>query len=668
MFLKQSTSQVIKFGPFLDKTDGVSLEVGLATNLDNATTGIRISKDGGDFGDRADATAPTYDEMGMYNVTLGTSDTDTCGELYIIFEEAATCLPVWARYYVVEEAIYDALFAASSAAFDSNQRVDVGEWLGTAVATPTTAGVPEVDVTYAAGTAWGSGAITAGSIATDAIDADALATDAVDEIADGVWDEDILAAHTTTATAGLILANTRNLATGAGGISVTMSSHTATDVGTETNSETDTAALNGTYHICPPGVNLDMYYEFDVGVTGIATEAIWDGYVTTNNDACEVYGYDWVAAGWVQIGSINGTSGTTPQEKIFILDNTMTGTGANVGKVRVRFDSDGADLVTNVATDRLLVEYTSLPGAGVDLHDGIAQAATSNTITLDATASATDDYYNHARVVITEGTGSEQERLITDYNGTTKVATIAPPWSTNPDTTSVFIVEPALAHAETDMDTIKIGLAAAGASTTITLDSNASATDDYYNGDLVLIDAGTGAGQVRVITDYTGATKVATVHTAWTTTPDTTSEYIVEAAHPYMVDIEADAAAIVLDTGTDGVVIASGQTVATVTDVTNEVSADVTKISGDATAADNLEASMETLVTGTATGGDTGEVQSGVTGHGDDTFIGRVLIFRTGTLQYEAGIITDYDSTAGTFTFAASTWTTSPTTETFVIV
>jgi hypothetical protein len=515
---------------------------------------------------------------GYYTLDLSTSNLDTEGPLTILINDDSLILPIRMDFMVVNANVYDSLFAAATTDY---LQTDVAQWLGNAVTA--SSGNPDVNIESI-----DANAITAASIATDAIDADALATDAVDEIADGVWDEDILAAHTTTATAGLILANTRNLATGAGGISVTMSSHTATDVGTETNSETDTTALNGTYHICPPGVDLDMYYEFNVGVTGIATEAIWDGYVTTNNDVCEVYGYDWVAAGWVQIGSINGTSGTTPQEKIFILDNTMTGTGADVGKVRVRFDSDGVDKVTNVATDRLLVEYTSLPGAGVDLHDGVAQASTSNTITLDATASATDDYYNHARVVITEGTGSEQERIITDYNGTTKVATIAPPWSTNPDTTSVFIVEPALAHAETDMDTIKIGLAAAGTSTTITLDSNASATDDFYNGDLILIDAGTGLGQVRVITDYTGATKVATVHTAWSTTPDTTSEYIVEAAHPYMVDIEADAAAIVLDTGTDGVVIASGQTVATVTDVTNEVSADVTKISGDATAADNL--------------------------------------------------------------------------------
>jgi hypothetical protein len=84
--------------------------------------------------------------------------------------------------------------------------VDVTHWIGTAAATPTTAGVPEVDLTFiagaavsastaqlgvnvvnAAGTAWGSGAITAASIATGAIDADALAADAGTEIGTAVW-------------------------------------------------------------------------------------------------------------------------------------------------------------------------------------------------------------------------------------------------------------------------------------------------------------------------------------------------------------------------------------------------------------------------------------------------------------------------------------------------
>ena len=48
-------------------------------------------------------------------------------------------------------------------------------------------------------------AIGASEIAAGAIDADALATDAVNEIADGVWDEDIYAAHGTDGTAGLAL-------------------------------------------------------------------------------------------------------------------------------------------------------------------------------------------------------------------------------------------------------------------------------------------------------------------------------------------------------------------------------------------------------------------------------------------------------------------------------
>lgn len=164
------------------------------------------------------------------------------------------------------------------------------------------------------------------------------------------------------------------------------------------------------------------------------------------------------------------------------------------------------------------------------LHSGTAQAGASNTITLDTGANATDDFYNHARVVITGNTGVEQERIIVDYVGSTKVAIIAPPWITTPDATSEFEIEPALCHAETNSKTVDVGLAQAGAVGTITLASTASATDDFYNDDVVMIDAGTGAGQERIITDYNGTTKVAIIEPNWITNPDTTSEYIVEEA------------------------------------------------------------------------------------------------------------------------------------------
>lgn len=64
-----------------------------------------------------------------------------------------------------------------------------------------------------------------------------------------------------------------------------------------------------------------------------------------------------------------------------------------------------------------------------------------------------------------------------------------------------------------------------GSTNTITLAATASGTDDYYNGMTIRIVSGTGANQTRTITDYVGSTKVATVGTAWTTIPDSTSEY-----------------------------------------------------------------------------------------------------------------------------------------------
>lgn len=64
-------------------------------------------------------------------------------------------------------------------------------------------------------------------------------------------------------------------------------------------------------------------------------------------------------------------------------------------------------------------------------------------------------------------------------------------------------------------------------STTIKLASAASSDDDRYLGGVVLITGGTGAGQINQITDYVGATRVASVSLTWATTPDNTSTYCV---------------------------------------------------------------------------------------------------------------------------------------------
>lgn len=374
-FLRQSTIQSIRFGPFLDATDGVTEEVALTI-----TQALRrISKDGGDFAQSGETGNSTHDENGWYFDNLTAADTDTVGELLFYVQDPATHLPVWMRWWVLEEAVYDALYGAAATGplqstvagrtldvnaageagldmgnvsgvlgqanvgwVDANSRVDVGqflgnvvvistglpdvnvasqdnidfgatqkasiqteldaslvtihldhlfavdydpaskpgvatallneliesdagvsrftanaleqswtvstrvltantnlagltvdvtEWNGSAVAVPTVAGVPEVDVTHQVGglvpAPFSTGvpdvnlrewldvipsALSSGNVqtepqnmATDAIKGTALASTAINKIADGVWDENIVSAHGTADTAGLIV-------------------------------------------------------------------------------------------------------------------------------------------------------------------------------------------------------------------------------------------------------------------------------------------------------------------------------------------------------------------------------------------------------------------------------------------------------------------------------
>jgi hypothetical protein len=155
--------------------------------------------------------------------------------------------------------------------------------------------------------------------------------------------------------------------------------------------------------------------------------------------------------------------------------------------------------------------------------------------------------------------------------------------------------------------------------------------------------------------------------------------------------IATEVADILADTSTDGVVIASGQTVATATavgtvtgnvdgsvasvtgavgSVAAEVSADVTKISGSATAADNLEASALGITVGAVNDGSattTAFAADGFTEATDDHFNGRIVVFTSGALAGQATDITDYAGGTQTITVTALTEPPSDN-DTFVIV
>jgi hypothetical protein len=148
MFLKQSTaSQSVLIGPYVDETDGTTALTGLTI----ANTDIRLSANGGNTAAK-NSGGGTHDELGLYTITLDATDTATVGRLQLYSKPTGSLL-VYQEFWVLEEAIYDALFAASA----------------TGALPVSTGGI--------AAAAFAAGAIDAAAIANGAIDAATFAAD-----------------------------------------------------------------------------------------------------------------------------------------------------------------------------------------------------------------------------------------------------------------------------------------------------------------------------------------------------------------------------------------------------------------------------------------------------------------------------------------------------------
>jgi len=89
---------------------------------------------------------------------------------------------------------------------------------------------------------------------------------------------------------------------------------------------------------------------------------------------------------------------------------------------------------------------------------------------------------------------------------------------------------------------------------------------------------------------------------------------------------------------------------------TDTLEVDVKAVSGDETAADNLEAAAEAIVASTCTtSSTTTSVLTNLTEATDDHYNGRTIVFRTGNLAGQAATITDYNGTTKGITVAAMT-------------
>lgn len=425
-------------------------------------------------------------------------------------------------------------------------------------------------------------------------------------------------------------------------------------------------------------------------------------------------------------------------------------------KTGYRLSATGVDDIWDEATSGHNTSGT-FGQAMFPIRAGTAQAGGASTITLDGSASASNDFYNNTIIHITGGTGANQSNIISDYVGATKVATVSTAWVTQPSSDSVFVIsrfgavpgataptagevadavwdeDIVAAHSTSDTaglvlseltkrsvtfstavvagsalrqvvddgtatfdrttdslqairdasatvanvadaiwdearsghttdgtfgqaaQVIRSGTAQAGAAGSITLDASASSSDDFYNNAVIQITAGTGANQSRIISDYVGSTKVASVNGNWVTNPSSDSVFVIRpfgavpgASAPTSAEVadavwdEARSGHTTAGSFGEGAASVQGNVTGSVASVTARVTANtdqwngvavttppavnVTQVSGDATAADNLEAALDgtggvtlsAAIAGNITGnlsGSVGSVTGDVTGN-----------------------------------------------------
>lgn len=132
----------------------------------------------------------------------------------------------------------------------------------------------------------------------------------------------------------------------------------------ESNNENSTVALDDVTHDIEAQNDttekIDVYYEFTIGGDGVPTGVHAHHYLNKGGGAgknLQVYARNWAGASWDQIGLLE--SSTSLQTDEFTLLAAHVGTGSDLGKVRIRYETGSVAFTTTtkLLVDQILVEY-----------------------------------------------------------------------------------------------------------------------------------------------------------------------------------------------------------------------------------------------------------------------------------------------------------------------
>ena len=529
-YLKQSTAVTLKIGPALDDTDGKTAETGLTI----AQADVRLSKNGGNIAQKNEATSCTHDELGIYGCPIDATDTATLGRLQLWVHESGA-LPFWHEYMVVSANVYDSLYSTDKL------QVDVTQLLGTAWLTPGVAGTPDVNAKLLGGTAQ-----TGNDVGGDVNDILTDTSNTLDALIKDIPTVAEFEARSILAVDYVVVGDTI-----AGVTAVT------NNVGI-----TQAAADKVRASVCVTGDAANSIGKILYEIYTNRLTSARAGYLANINNA--------------NLATIADISTLTATEIAYLnasISSRSSHTAANIWAVGTRALTDKAGFALSTA------------GILAIWHQLTANIVTANTIgkllkdDINATISsrsshAAADIWSVVTRALTDKAGFSLaaagitaiwEKNISAFSGAgyagTYVKTLYDDWINGGrldnllDT--VYTGTPPTVNAIADQvwDEVLTGAIhniatsagrrlrqaadvmiireetcqAGGGNDEIVFDAGASAVNEFYINDLVILTSGTGVGQQRHIDSYVGSSKTATVNRDWTTNPDATTGYVIKA-------------------------------------------------------------------------------------------------------------------------------------------
>ena len=712
--IKQSTAITVPF--FVHDASGDAV-----TGLTDGSFTKRISKNGTAFG--AMTVTITELENGWYSIPLSTSHSDTNGILSITFTNAGA--KQVNLQFRVETKLTDDLVDLTAAQVNTQADLALTDYDG-----PTNAEMiartilaasyfdPAVDavanVTLVATTTDVTNQVTADMTA---VSGDTVAADNLEATFDGTGYLDNVAPSTQ--------AQVGQLSTGSAAISVAAESAVIT-VGTEVNTYTSTAQLDGIYHeVSDTAGQLDFYYQFDVGGNGVGVSATMTGRLNGANDDLDIFAYNWGTMSWDQLLNLPGIAGTSDSESTITLLVAHTGAGADLGKVRLRaFKASGLTSAT-LFLDRAYLSYsvvaqsvgyalgrvwvdTVAGNAGTEIHvNGVADNASpfADAITIagilgiheynvspDSTLAPIADL-NDVNVY---GVGYTLQLGGHDYAGTHFIHSghVSGTATSSVNTDHIDFVDSIIENMTIDdphftncgfIGTVTLSGVGTGTPGEVRVVDCRSLLDAG-----LIFDFGTGSeNHNAVFSNYQNKLEIRNFNVVTTGGTDLLT---ISGSGQLIIAASCDSGTINL-TGTWEITDNSGGAVTIIQDdvatdvitlqadtddiqtrlpaalVSGKMDSDTTAISGSTAAADQLEASAKTIVVGAAQTGtlSTTQMTTDLTEATDDHYNGRIIIWTSGVLKDQATNITDYTGVSGLLTFTATTEAPSNN-DTFVIV